>query len=58
MGKFKAQIIEHIDETKEDIVKWYNINYLRQEADAVFADRLMTVKAEQAKSNKQYSLFD
>lgn len=48
----------HIDETKEDTVKWYNINYLRQEADAVFADRLMTVKAEQAKSNKQYSLFD
>lgn len=48
----------HIDETKDDTVQWYKINYLRHEADAVFNDRLIAVNAIKAKQNKQTSLFD
>lgn len=48
----------HIDESKDEIVKWYKINYLRNEADAVFNDRLLALRAEQAKSDKQLKMFD
>lgn len=48
----------HIDETKDETVKWYKINYLRNEADAVFNDRLLALRAEQAKSDKQLTIFD
>lgn len=48
----------HIDETKDDTVQWYKINYLRNEADAVFNDRLIAVNANKVKQRKQMSLFD
>ena len=48
----------HIDENKDETVKWYKINYLRNEADAVFNDRLLALKAEQAKADKQLTIFD
>ena len=48
----------HVDETKDDIINWYRINYLRNEADAVFNDRLLTLKANAKKENKQPTLFD
>ena len=48
----------HIDESKDDIVQWYKITYLRNEADAVFNDRLIAVNANKVKQRKQMSLFD
>lgn len=51
----------HVDETKDEIIKWFRINFLRNEADALFNDRLMNVRAMQAKKQKenaQTSLFD
>ena len=44
----------HIDETKDDIATWYKIPYLKNEADAVFNDRLISIKA---KRNVQQKLF-
>jgi hypothetical protein len=44
----------HIDETKDDIATWYKIPYLKNEADAVFNDRLLSIKA---KRNVQQKLF-
>jgi len=42
-----------IDENGTDTVKWYQIQYRKNEANAVFADRLATVKAEQAKAEAE-----
>lgn len=44
----------HIDETKDDTATWYKIPYLKNEADAVFNDRLISIKA---KRNVQQKLF-
>lgn len=42
-----------IDENGKDTVKWYQIKYRKHEADAIFADRLRQVKAEQAKAEAE-----
>lgn len=48
----------HIDETKDDIVNWHRIAYLRNEADAIFADRMLQLKAKQNKNQiNQPTLF-
>lgn len=48
----------HVDETKDDIVNWHRIAYLRNEADAVFADRMLQLKAKQNKNQiNQPTLF-
>ena len=47
----------HIDPNGEETVKWYRINYLRNEADAVFKDRELQVRALEAKQDKQLTLF-
>ena len=51
----------HIDENGEETVNWFRINYLRNEADAVFHDRLIYLKSlakQQASVSTQQSLFD
>ena len=49
----------HVDETKDEIINWFRINYLRNEADAVFNDRLLSLKALKAKQPvEQPTLFD
>ena len=49
----------HIDENGEETVNWYRINFLRNEADAVFNDRVLTLKALKAKQPiEQPTLFD
>lgn len=44
----------HIDETKDDVATWYKIPYLKNEADAVFNDRLIVLKG---KKHTQQKLF-
>lgn len=46
----------HVDETKDDIVTWYKINYLRNEADAIFRDREVQLKSEYIKQETQLTL--
>lgn len=48
----------HVDPNGEESINWYRINYLRKEADAIFADRALEVKAMINKENKQTNLFD
>ena len=48
----------HIDETKDEIINWYRINYLRNEADAVFNDRLLNLKAKAKQQDNQLNLFN
>ena len=48
----------HVDPNGEESINWYKINYLRKEADAIFADRALEVKAMINKENKQTNLFD
>lgn len=48
----------HIDETKDEIINWYRINYLRNEADAVFNDRLLSLKAKAKQQDNQLNLFN
>lgn len=49
----------HIDETKDDIITWYRINYLRNEADAVFNDRLLSLRSDKNKKpSNQTNLFE
>ncbi|MBO7693034.1 MAG: hypothetical protein J6Y28_09605 [Acholeplasmatales bacterium] len=45
----------HVDPDGEETVTWYRINYLRNEADAVFKDRSLAVKA-YLKQNQQLQL--
>ena len=47
----------HVDPDGEETVKWHRINYLRNEADAVFKDRLLQVNSITKNQNKQLSLF-
>lgn len=44
----------HIDETKDDITTWHKIPYLKNEADAIFNDRLIVLKG---KKHTQQKLF-
>ena len=48
----------HIDETKDEIINWYRINYLRNEADAIFNDRLLNLKAKAKQQDNQLNLFN
>ena len=48
----------HVDPEGEETVNWYRINYLSKEADAVFKDRDMQVRATKRKEDKQLTLFD
>lgn len=48
----------HIDETKDEIINWYRINYLRNEADAIFNDRLLSLKAKAKQQDNQLNLFN
>lgn len=49
----------HIDENGEDTITWYRINYLRNEADAIFKDRYTQVISNRKRQeNKQTNLFE
>ena len=48
----------HVDPEGEDTVTWYRINYLRNEADAVFNDRTLQLRSIANKEDKQLKLFD
>lgn len=47
----------HVDPNGKETVTWHKINYLRNEADAVFEDRRLEVRALEAKKDKQLSIF-
>lgn len=47
----------HIDPNGEETVKWHRINYLRNEAAAMFKDRELQLKAKQKQNQKQLTLF-
>ena len=47
----------HIDPNGEETVNWYRITYLRNEADAVFNDRFLNIKAT-INNNNQLTLFN
>mgnify|MGYP002523818513 CR=1 FL=1 len=47
----------HVDENGVETVKWYRINYLKKEADSVFADRLVYVTKYKQNNVKQLNLF-
>lgn len=48
----------HIDENGKETVTWYRIQYLSNEAESVFKDRIIEVKSKQNKEVKQLNLFD
>lgn len=45
----------HVDPNGEETVNWFRINYLRNEADAIFKDRELTIRAKN-KQNLQMEL--
>lgn len=47
----------HIDPNGEEIVKWFKIQYLKNEAKALLKDRYYKLKADNKTSNQQLSLF-
>lgn len=47
-----------IDPNGEETTKWYRISYKSREADAVLADRLVQLKAENKNKDNQKTLFD
>ena len=47
----------HVDPNGEETVKWYKIQYLKNEAKALLKDRYYRLKAENKTSNQQLSLF-
>ncbi len=47
----------HIDPEGKETVNWYRINYLSNEADAIFRDRTLQIKALKNKEDKQLTLF-
>lgn len=47
----------HIDPNGEETVKWFKIQYLKNEAKALLKDRYYRLKAENKTSNQQLSLF-
>lgn len=46
----------HVDPNGEDTVTWYKINYLKNEADAVFNDRMLYLRSNNV-TNQQLNLF-
>ena len=48
----------HVDPNGEETVNWYRINYLSNEADAIFKDRSLQLKANKANNNSQLNLFE
>ena len=47
----------HIDSNGEETVKWFKIQYLKNEAKALLKDRYYRLKADNKTSNQQLSLF-
>ena len=47
----------HVDPNGEETVKWFKIQYLKNEAKALLKDRYYRLKADNKKSNQQLSLF-
>ena len=47
----------HVDLNGEETVKWFKIQYLKNEAKALLKDRYYRLKAENKTSNQQLSLF-
>lgn len=47
----------HVDPTKDETVRWYRINYLKEEAKALLNDRLVKIRNEREKEDKQLTLF-
>ena len=47
----------HVDPNGEETVKWFKIQYLKNEAKALLKDRYYKLKAENKTSNQQLSLF-
>lgn len=47
----------HVDPDGEETVKWFKIQYLKNEAKALLKDRYYRLKAENKTSNQQLSLF-
>ena len=47
----------HVDPNGEETVKWYKIQYLKNEAKALLKDRYYRLKADNKTSNQQLSLF-
>ena len=47
----------HVDPTKDETVKWYRIDYLKEEAKALLNDRLVKIRNERDKEDKQLTLF-
>lgn len=47
----------HVDPEGAETVNWFRINYLRNEADAIFKDRELQIKSLIKKENTQLNLF-
>ena len=47
----------HVDPNGEETVKWFKIQYLKNEAKALLKDRYYKLKADNKTSNQQLSLF-
>ena len=47
----------HVDQNGEETVKWFKIQYLKNEAKALLKDRYYKLKADNKTSNQQLSLF-
>ena len=47
----------HVDQNGEETVKWFKIQYLKNEAKALLKDRYYRLKADNKTSNQQLSLF-
>ena len=47
----------HVDPNGEETVKWFKIQYLKNEAKALLKDRYYKLKADKKTSNQQLSLF-
>ena len=48
----------HVDPNGKETVKWFRIEYLANESEAVFKDRVLQLRAEDAKRDKQLKLFN
>lgn len=47
----------HIDETKDETITWYRINFLRKEADSIFNDRMIQLNSIINNKDNQLNLF-
>ena len=61
LNKYGQPLIDnegyHIDPDGEETVKWFKIQYLKNEAKALLKDRYYRLKADNKTSNQQLSLF-